>query len=310
MIGAGFATGKELQLFFQNPNEKSLVYLCLSVLFMALISSLFFTTPMLSNRQRQMVDALFLLFSGVSCVVMFACGGETLQERFFLPIPWGNFITALLTLLIVSFGLKGVYRFNLIATPILFLSILCISIVGMIHPVGLFAHSEPLVFNLWTYAGYNLLSVLPFLEAIRPQTEKKEGIVAIWLGFFLVLIAGICLKLLLNLYHRVVVFESIPLLKIVGMIHPWLSYLYTLMLYLSVLTTAVNGLYAVTKGKNVVIATLLLSGFSLFGFVNLLGSLYPLFGYPGLVIAGWLIYSNLKSSKKKGNDTQWQMKKT
>ncbi len=293
IIGAGFATGKELQLFFQNPTISSLCLLALSLILMALVSALYF-----SGQKRDLhntwtatfIPPCFLMFSAASYLVMLACGGEALMESFQIPTPFGNVITCIITLLIVSFGVESVYRFNLIATPMLLIVILLIGCVGLWHPAGLFWERTEPVFDMLTYTGYNLLSILPFLAAISEETPKRNGIFGIFAGFFLVLIAGLLLKTLLNVYPIAVADATLPIVKIIDMISPRLSYLYTVMLYLSILTTAVNGLYAITRGKHTFLVSVALLGFSFFGFSNLINSLYPLFGYVGIGLVALILW--------------------
>lgn len=292
VIGAGFATGKELQLFFPLSDNRSLLCLSSSILLMLLVSLMYFgkQKKTLFPALFQFSELFFLLFSGASCLVMFACGGETLKESFRLPLAIGNTLTCLFTLLIVSRGIGSVYRFNLFATPVMMLCIIVISTTGLTLPVGLFPHTSKPVFNLLIYSGYNLLSVLPFLSAISEDTKKKVGMLGTTLGFILVLLCGLLLKLLLNFHHQAVFDAPIPMLKIVGMIHPMLSYLYTVMLLLSVLTTAVNALYAVTRGKHTVTVGLFLLTASFFGFTTLIEHLYPLFGYLGIGIICLIVW--------------------
>ncbi|MBQ7791923.1 MAG: hypothetical protein IJ367_00300, partial [Clostridia bacterium] len=248
--------------------------------------------------------------SAASYLVMLACGGESLWECFSVPKVLGNTITCIATLLIVSFGIQGVYRFNLIATPLLILMMIFVSLVGLTTPVFLLSNEAEPMLNLLTYTGYNLLSMLPFLGAISAETPKKEGIRGILLGYFLIAVAGLLLKTLLNVYHSQVADEALPILKITDIIHPNLTYLYTVMLYLAVLTTAVNALYAITRGKYTIPVALILLGFSLFGFTNLLGSLYPLFGYAGIGIVVLILWKILSEKPNRKENKLWQTKKT
>lgn len=305
IIGAGFATGKELQLFFPLPDSRSLFYLSFSLGIMAIISVLYFSMQKKSvpNRFQKGFELFFFLFSGASCLVMFACGGETLKESFHLPLIVGNTVTYGLTLWIVSKGIKSVYRFNLIATPVLIVCIILISLSGFSIPAGMFGEETQPTLNMLVYTGYNLLSALPFLSAISGNTEEKHGFFGILVGYFLVLVCGLLLKSLLNLHHEAVLTAPLPLVKIVGMIHPLLSYLYTAMLYLSVLTTAVNSLYAVTRGKHTFSIGSVLLVFSFLGFTSLLESLYPVFGYFGIgiiILVIWDAYFD-KSIRERKN---------
>ncbi len=307
IIGAGFATGKELQVFFKSSDISSLIWLGISLILMAGVSLLFWNTKkqnLTPCRMHQWMNPIFLLFSGASCSVMFACGGEALQESFSLPYGLGILVTWGITILIVSFGISGVYRFNLIATPILIGSMIAISFASLLLPVGLFQIKNSPCINMLTYTGYNLLSVLPFLTALPKDTDIKNGRLGIVFGFLCVAFAGILLKLVLNLHTEILTDSPIPMLKIMGLLSPRLSYLYTIMLYGSILTTAVNCLYALTKGTHLFVVSGLLVGIGFFGFTTLLEQLYSFFGYLGIGIIGFMIWKNIqKPNRKKGVST-------
>ena len=301
IIGAGFATGKELQLFFQSSTADSLCYLGLSILLMAVVSVLYFINQKErhpSTAIQHLSNVLFLLFSGASCLVMFACGGETLSESFSIPSLLGNLATCIITLWIASKGITSIYRFNLIATPILFSVIVVLSLIGISVPAGSFATQQPPAFNMLVYTGYNLLSVLPFLAAIERNTNQKTGTKGILLGFSLILIAALLIKAFLNLHHDMIADSALPMMKLVGMIHPILTHLYTVMLYLSILTTAINSLYAVSRGKKTVAIGCVLFVLSLFGFTALLETLYPIFGCLGIGVVLLILWETLFSKAK------------
>ena len=316
VIGAGFATGKELLLFFHNE-PAALFSLLLSVLLMGTVSLLYFRYLKNVTKKTQtsaLIRPLFILFSGASYSVMLACGGEALQESIGLFFPVGTVLTFLITIGIVRFGAQNVYRFNLIATPVLLVCMAGISLAGLLTPVGLFETSQSKSINLLIYGGYNLLSVLPVLSALSDTVEKKEGYFGIMVGFFLVAAVGLLLKGFLLRFSHFTDESAIPVLTAISKLHNNTELLYTVMLYLSVLTTAVNGLYAVTKGKNLMIWGICLLGCSFLGFSRLIETLYPFFGYLGLGITVYLIINTYGISKEpeklnRKDEKQWQAKK-
>ena len=284
VIGAGFATGKELLLFFGNE-PFSLWYLLLSMLLMLTVSLMYFSQQKTSWEQHpflRFLKILFLCFSAASYAVMLACGGEALWETTNLPFPIGTVLTFLITLGIVRFGVQNVYRFNMLATPVLLICMAGISLAGLLSPVGLFEPSGLNSVNLLIYSGYNLLSVLPLISALTDTVEKKDGYTGILLGFFFVTVVGLLLKGLLLQYIAITANSAIPVLTVISHLHSGLNVLYAVMLYLSVLTTAVNSFYAVTKGNSVFSVGLLLLCCSFLGFSSLIETLYPFFGYLGI----------------------------
>lgn len=300
VIGAGFATGKELLLFFKND---ALSFFCLlfSILLMAVISLIYFSHQKGDTycpNKTNLLTILFLLFSAASYTVMLACGGEALHESVRLPFFGGSAVTFVISLCIVYFGTQNVYRFNMLATPVLLVCMIGISLAGLLSPVGLVATSEERTVNLLLYSGYNLLSVLPVVGALSDTVTKQEGTRGIILGFFLVAAAGLLLQGFLLRFSPFAEKSAIPVLSAVSHLHESLEILYTVMLYLSVLTTAVNALFAVTKGHNPLLLGLLLFICSFLGFTVLIETLYPLFGYLGIGVIIIVVINLLKTQKK------------
>lgn len=302
VIGAGFATGKELLLFFGNT-PRSLWYLVLCVLLMSAVSILYFgqkSSPKQSAEDSSLVGLIFLLFSAVSYTVMLACGGEALRESTGLSRPVGTVLTCEVTLGIVFFGVSNVYRFNLIATPVLLICMAGISLAGLITPAGLLGVSQSPSINLLIYSGYNLLSVLPVLSALSDTVSRRDAYFGIAGGFLCILAVGISVKLLLIRFQTLSDRSAIPILSIISNLNGSFTLPYTVMLYLSILTTAVNSLFAVVKNKNPIPVSLLLCGCSFLGFTPLIETLYPLFGYIGIGVTAMLVFQSFYQPAKKG----------
>ncbi len=300
VIGAGFATGKELQLFFPGNNPFSVVLLLCSLGIMALVSVWFYKQKESGGFPPgiyRFLRLMFLLFAGGSCAVMFACGGETLCQAVSLPLWVGNLLTCFLSVLVVKAGIHRVYRFNLIFSPLLLIALILISGYGLLVPVGCFSAKETPVFPMMLYTGYNLLSVLPFLAALPEDTPLPSVVRGIGLGFFLVALAGVGLKGVLIRFSDLYFFHPLPMLPVMERLHPGFISFYTIVLYLAILTTSVNCLYALCRGKNVAFCSLLLLGLSFTGFTLLMERLYTAFGYAGIFGIGFVILLKLK---KKG----------
>lgn len=300
VIGAGFATGKELALFFPGNAFPSTVLLCCSLALMCIVSVFYFEQQKNASScpVTKRLKPILIAFSGACYCVMLACGGEAIRTATPLPFVLGVAITYALTLLILRLGINGVYRFNLIATPVLIAGILLCSLIGICIPVSCFKNNVRPIGSALVYTGYNLLSLLPFIGAIAPGTDIRNGKKGITAGFFLVLLSGVLLKTVLNRFPTITNEESLPMLKIIETVSPFLSDIYSILLYLAVLTTAVSCLYAITGGKHLLQISGILFACSFLGFSLLLEKFYTWFGYLGIFIIPFTLFSFKKSSKK------------
>ena len=298
VIGAGFATGKELLIFFNGNSVFYLLLMIASVILVGVTSVLYFYYAKKSGDSK-LLTAVFLAFSGGGYVIMLACGGQALYDSLNISYNFGVFITFLITMLIIRFGIEGIYKFNLFVTPIIIVSLIFISFVGLSSPV--FNNSQTPFVNSFLYAGYNILAVLPFISAIAKETDKKDGFWGITIGFVLILAAGISAKLLLNSYFSLISSESIPIFKIVSILSPYFSYIYSVVLYSAILTTAATLIYILTKGKRpkelfLISVPLLILSFA--GFTTLLEKIYTGFGYIGIIIILIIIARRIFNGKQ------------
>lgn len=297
LIGAGFATGKELALFFPGDGFDSVFLLCCSLTFMSLVSVFYFEQQKSGKSVHsctKWISPVLSAFSGACYTVMLACGGEAISSIAPLSFIAGVLITYALTLFILRIGINGLYLFNSIATPILITGMLIFSLIGLTIPVGCFTKTFSPVGTALVYTGYNLLSVLPFLGAIAKDSDIKHGKQGIAGGFFLVALSGILLKCVLNRFHSIAYESSLPIVKIIEMVSPLLSGVYSILLYLAVLTTAVSCLYAVSGGKHLIRISIFLLICSFFGFSVLLEKLYTGFGYLGILIIPVVLWNYIK----------------
>ena len=317
IIGAGFATGKELLVFFNGGSFFYVILMIISLVIVAVTTAIYFTGAKKSGVST-ILTIVFTSFSGGCYAIMLACGGQTLYDSVNISYQTGIIITYIVTILIIKFGIEGVYKFNAIATPLIAISLIFISFVGLSTPVFNNFSAEnffsPYI-NAFLYAGYNILAVLPFISAISKETTKKDGFSGIAFGFLIVLLTSITIKLLLNNYFSLISRESIPILKIIGILNPYLSYIYSVVLYGAIVTTAVNLLFILTREKgtkSIFLISLPLLLISFLGFTTLLEKIYTYFGYAGIVIILVIIgrEANIIKHKIKRRITPWKPRKT
>jgi len=284
IIGAGFATGKELLVFF-NGSSFFFTALMISAVILTGISSLIYFHNLKETKTNRILNIIFLAFSAGCYVIMLACGGQAIYDSLNLSYNSGVIITFILTIIIIKFGIEGIYRFNLFAAPIIVISLIFISFAGLSAPV--FSNASTPVVNSFLYSGYNILAVLPIISVIAKDSGKKEGFWGIIIGFFIVLITSISIKLLLNGYYSLISEEGIPIFKIVSILNPYFSYIYSMVLYTAIMTTAASLLYVLTKGKSmkaILMISIPLLIVSFLGFTTLLEKIYTYFGYIGIII--------------------------
>lgn len=252
LIGAGFATGKEIQQFFTNP------YGILIAFFLFLtVNARLFTYININNiytyedlleykclRLKPYIKVLSLVFALLSYGVMCSGAGEALNFR------GAGIVFSLLCCLIFSFELKGITYLNLIATPLIVVGILVIASAK----VATFADTS---FSSVKYIAYNTLCCLPVIPSLNHyMKDGKKALVSA------ALVSAFICFLIFVVYFALPEFVcNLPLLETAKSVK--MTYFYYPALLLAMLTTAVSSGYGYMccfkKGKYTHIATLFIA---------------------------------------------------
>jgi uncharacterized membrane protein YkvI len=334
IVGAGFASGKEIVQYFTSFGTLGTIAAILST---ALFAYLGMTLTRLGSRTQTkshkeviykisgpylgvVVDAIivFTLF-GVG-VVMLAGAGSVLNQQFGLEPYIGNLLMSVLVIGTVMMNVQRVIAVIGSITPFLVLTIILIGIYSIFTMGSSFAELDPIARDIdttlpnWFVSAINYVSfnvaVGAAMSLVMGGAEKDEKTAA--LGG---LIGGLGLGLMIIISH-LAIFSKIdlvadydmPMLKLVHDISPVLGIFMSVILFGMVFNTAVSMFYAFvarftdmhTKKSDVMIVVTVTIGFVLSfmaGFKNLVSLVYPFIGYIGLFLIAALIYAPFKLAK-------------
>ena len=303
VIGAGFATGKELLMFFPENGIAGNIYLAVSFMTMFITASLFCSKRESENifikKTDKFFELIFYIFTGATFSVMLSCGGETLYELFGISVDFGVVITYIICMVITFFGISGVYFFNSVITPAMLFCIISVCIRGTTQKVSNMAYY---MFKSVSYSGFNLLTLLPFMKNISIKEKKKIFVFGSFFGFLLVTLCGITVKMVVDKYS-VFLTDEIPMLKIASLIDKNIGYFYGVLIYFAVLTTAVSCIFSLSEVLNKYLVSFPLLFIAFFGFEILISKVYTFFGYIGMVYIIYILltvifFENGKELKK------------
>lgn len=300
VIGAGFATGKEIMLFFPQKGLWGIISILFSLFLMAVSSLLFCFRRRSENKiltiGDKIFECIFTFFVAASFSVMLSCGGETINESLGISSFIGVIFTYIICILITNFNLKGVYIFNLIASPLMIICTVIVSIKGLTAEV--FFNTSPALLSV-SYCGLNLLSLIPFLKALKlRENDDKSFLGGTFFGITAVLICGIFIKLVTDKYSDILINAEIPMLKIALTNRGFIGVCYSILIYCAILTTAVSCLFALKEKGNVYIITLPLLFTAFLGFESLIKNIYGFFGYIGAVFIIYILLTVIFEKKE------------
>jgi len=316
VVGAGFATGKEIVTFFSTHGALGTLGIVVSgflfiwvgtkvMVISARINAYSyqeFNQHIFGKRFGKVIN--LLVFIVVLCItsVMLSAAGAVFSEQLGLSNELGIIITLILMYAVVLKGLNALFALNSYFIPMLIIVTIFIFISnfsGQSHllfeqmiptqlPDNLSWISSPFI-----YAAFNMMSALVVLVPLGNQIQNER---LLKLGGFL---GGFCLFFILMTLHLILSVNTqffaneIPMAEIVTLLGGFIHGLYLFLIYGEIFNTVVGNVFGLARQlqttfgiryhSGVLILSVVIFLVSQLGYGNLLTVLYPIFGYIGLI---------------------------
>lgn len=324
VVGAGFASGQEVLQFFGYFGLNGVWALILTTILFIFFGWIILDLGMRLEAASHLpviryaggkwvgtaVDYVITFFLFGALTAMAAGAGAIFAEQFGLPAIIGNAVMVLAAVLTVMMGLGGVVTAISFVVPVLLAAVLGISIWTLVStPLNLSAVEAlpgKAAVPFWplsavVYVSYNIVMAVAVLAPMGALVEAREtlkrGAVLGGIGLGIGALA-ILLALLANMPQAAR--YQVPMIYIAGRFAPAVQYIYSLVLFAEIYTTAVGNLYGFVaritdaeapKARLYIIGTGVAAFLaSQLGFTTLVRVLYPSVGYAGLLLLGGLLY--------------------
>ena len=320
IIGAGFATGRELISFFMRHGEFAVRGLLLSGAMMALVG--FATLEICRSRKISSFDGLLDYVAGryvggiiklgavaflfVVFAAMLSATGALGAQLFGLPNFVGALVLAVLCFIAFSFDLRGLVRINTVLAPVMIVGSIALGLYAYFaDTVNVFAAVGGGMRQNWAvsaalYASYNMVAAVSVLTAMSSSVRtRKMALSGTLLGAGAVTLIALSLALGLSRGLDVVQPYPIPFLRLVADYDVVMQWSYVVVLAVAVYTTAIsNGycFYLAAFGKANLAPWAAKAGmcgaalvFSQIEFTRIVETVYPMFGLVGLLLAVILV---------------------
>ncbi len=321
IIGAGFASGREIYTFFEGENRAVVVgaWVFVLMLVFSLTVSFFGKERGVSSMRefsRGLLPKMPIVFdiAFLFCLyIVLSAMLSAIDELFsFVGIDFPIFstISIISVMFFVTRGIKGVKQANFVLTPILIISIAAItaSFNGTYYPEN--AIHTKIGINSFLYVSMNFcLAAEVMAECGKDMTKKECVISSLATSFVIAVLVALFIRVLSKGNFKTV---AIPLLDMVED-NMALRILATITLYFAIMTTILSSCLPVysfwketQKGAVLPLVATVLPPFciSKLGFIKILSSLYPLQSYIGIAaILSMLIGTLLPAFReaKRGN---------
>lgn len=337
-LGAGFVSGQELWQFFGEFGVKGYIGLLLACVLLAAFGVIMMRLLQESGIEKaeeimvpwdvpflRMAAGLILnIFLLCVVVIMTAGVGATVEQLLAVPAQITSAVFVFLLGVVALLGISGMMKVFSALVPIIVIATMFFAVMSWVEfgTDGILTlpeqvHSNPLMPNWFvaalTYVAYNLLGSVGIMVPLGKYLRGKRTIrVGIALGgLLLVLVAGSVLTSLTGYPEAAA--EQMPMVALTSRLNPTLGIVYGFLLLLGMFSNGLASLVAFMEYINrhvkalethrritMAVLMLLVWAASLAGFGNLVGTVFPVFGYIGIVAIVCICINYVRCGKGKG----------
>jgi len=315
VVGAGFATGREIVEFFSRFGFFGLISILMSgYLFVMIGSKLMRMAAQINAKSYQEFNEylfgkwpskiinifMLVMLLGVSAV-MLSGAGAVFEEQLGLPKTLGVIVTIILSYLVMLLGTRGLFAVNTFVVPLMIsfsfiLMVLSLRMPNFMQQLLFIPHADDgwkSVVAPFSYAALNLglaqAVLVPVAAEVKDDWTIKWGAIIGGLALTLILIAS---HFTLIMLPNVEIYE-IPMAIIMKNLAPFFYWIFVLVIYGEIFTSVIGNVFGLDRQLqaymhipttlSVTVIFALSCLISLVNYGTLLSYLYPLFGYICLV---------------------------
>ena len=315
LVGAGFASGREIYLFFNQYGHFGLIGITISSIITCLIIYTVLDIVLKGkiehygelleklNPKHKKINILFHYivdsFMLISFFIMTAGFSAYMKQNYTIPTYISSTIFIILCYLVFQKNLQGMMKINSYLVPFLLCCIIFLGIKNIPYlietkmAIEVPTKQAGFFISSMLYASYNSIVLIPILVSMKQYNKNKKNnlIIAILSGITM-LILSFCIYGLLLKGQFFIKDLELPLLQITLEYGKIFYYIYSFVIIFSIFTSAIATGYSflenVSKNpksyqKNLILISIIAIFVSNIGFSNLVQTLYPIFGILGIL---------------------------
>lgn len=310
VVGAGFATGKEIVEFFSKFGFFGFISILMSGYLLIFLGSklMRLAASIQAKSYQEFNEYLFgkwigkginilmlIMLLGVSAV-MLAGAGAVFKEQLGLSKNIGVFLTIFLSLFVMLIGMKGLFAVNTFVVPLMITFSLMLMVLSVRMPnfMNQLLHIPPVddgwktVIAPFSYTAFNLslaqAVLVPVAAEIKDDWTIKWGGILGGAALTLILISSHFTLIMLPEYEK----YEIPMAIIMKNLASGFYWLFVIVIYGEIFTSVIGNVFGIERQlkqlidvpaiASIIVIFSLSYFISLFDYGKLLSYLYPLFG--------------------------------
>ena len=315
LIGAGFASGQEIYVFFYQYVINGIFGMIISSILLGFVTykvlyickenkvtnyKSFFNIFIKKKKQLDIFNTIINIFILITFYIMIAGFGAYFEQQFGISSLLGSILLAFICYFVFLRDISGLIKVNQYIVPLLIGSLLIIgifvidakNILEISHYVSE-NNSWKWILDSILYGSYNTILFIPVLIALRNlvSSQKQQCMVSILTTIFIIILSFIVFFMLTKIDVNIQNLEM-PAVYIASKISSVFRYMYGFIILSSILTTSISLgtslLENIVQDKKkykqyaifICVSAILVSNI---GFSNLVNLLYPIFGYIGFI---------------------------
>ena len=324
VIGAGFASGSEVVLYFIRYGKISIIGIALTavgfglVIYNVLVACLCnninsfesLAKRFLTQKQASIINIIMVVFMVIMIGAMISAFSEMVWQLFEINKRISSVIFALVCAYVIVLPGESIIKWG--GYIGLFIVVfICLSCVYMINfrTVKVFSPMTSMSLSAGVYTAYNAFAVLPVVcKASECMKTKKECRQAGMLSALFSFLSLLLIWSLIMIYYGKIDLGAMPMLTLAARQGTWFKNLYAVIVIAAVLSSAVANSYGIylkldktlkTSYKKIILSILpgwLVASMS---FTYIVDKLYRIIGFISIVIIGYILIKI-----KKNDDNQ------
>ena len=326
MIGAGFASGQEIWIFFNRYGNLGILGLIISISLSGLLIYKVFNKLQKENlhtylqllekisgkgKLNKIIPIIISVFLLVSFYIMIAGMSANFYQEFGLNIWLYSIITSIFCYFTLKRNIKGIVVVNSFLIPCLIIFILFLGVKNFDFSLEHnYSHSWNWIISSILYASYNSILLIRLLIELKTyHNTKKKAVLASVLCTIIIFLIALCLFFLLLRNPAVYKFD-LPMIEIAKGFGAIYAYFYGGVIVAAIFTSAISAGYGFLQNQvekkefikgdiekrkrnyyNKLLFAICVSApfIANLGFANLVNALYPVFGVLGLIQIVFLV---------------------
>lgn len=329
IIGAGFASGKEIYVFFAEYGKLGIIGAIISSILTGTIiyctiaitkknninNNNQFVKVITSNKSEEIIKNIINIFLLISFWIM--CTGicTFFKQEMNIPIIVTATINSIFVYFLLMKNIKGIMKINMIIIPVMLIIIIYITLknTNISYIINTYSTNRKIIkaiFMSLLYTNYNTIVLIPIIVSLTKYINtKKEAVIVAIISSTIVFVLILCLcQLLLSTSINIQNIE-IPILAILDNYNKNEKILYSLAIVVAIITSIISAGYGILENikdkKKYKIVTLIMCiltiPISYIGFGKLVEVLYPTFGLIGIFQAILILKTTNSIAKNEEN---------